>query len=83
MFNALLISFVGLEWYVSKSFEFIRVLPLGMVICSSVIILYISSFCSNLSEVLRLKLCRCCASCIHAISSADGFSRKLFIVLFR
>ena len=54
-----------------------------MVIWSSVIILCTSSLCNNLSEVLGLKPCIICASCIHAISNGDGFSRKLFIVLFR
>ena len=62
---------------------FIRVVPLGMIICSSVVILCISSLCSSLSEVLGFRPCSICASCIHAISSEVGVSRKLFIVLFR
>jgi hypothetical protein len=56
------------------------VLPLGMVICSSVIILCTSSLCNNLIEVLEFKPCRFCASFIHEVSSGDGFSRKLCIV---
>ena len=54
-----------------------------MVIWSSVVILCISSLCSSLSEVLGFRPCSICASCIHAVSSEDGVSRKLFIVLFR
>ena len=66
-----------------NSSGFIRVVPLGMVIWSSMIILYTSSLCSNLSEVLGFRPCIICTSYIHAVSSGDGVSRKLFIVLFR
>ena len=76
-------SFVGLEWYILYSSGFIRVVPLGMVICSKFIILCNSSFCSSLREVLGFRPCRCCASCIHAVSSGDGFNRKFSIVLLR
>ena len=58
-------------------------MPLGKVIWSSVIILCTSNLCNNLSEMLGFRLGSICASCIHAVSSGDGFSRKLFIVLFR
>ena len=54
-----------------------------MVIWSSVVILCTSSLWSSLSEVLGFRPCNICASCIHAVSSEDGFSRKLFNVLFR
>jgi hypothetical protein len=76
-------SFVGLEWYVLKSSGFIKVLPLGMIICSNFIILCNRSFYNSLSEVLGFRPCIFCASFSHAISSGDGFSRKLSIVLFR
>ena len=76
-------SFVGLEWYILKSPGFIKVVPLGMIICSSLIILYSRSFCNSLSEVLGFKPYRFCASLNHAFSSGDEFSRKLYIVLFR
>ena len=66
-----------------NSSGFISVVPLGMVIWSSVVILCISNLCNNLSEVLGFRPCSICASCIHAFSSGDGFNRKLFIVLFR
>ena len=76
-------SLVGLEWYILKSFGFIRVVPLSMVICSNFVILYSKSFSNNLREVLGLRPGRFCASCIHAVSSGDGFNRKLATVLFR
>ena len=57
--------------------------PLGKVIWSSMVILCISSLWGSLSEVLGFRPCNICASCIHAVSSGDGFSWKLFIVLFR
>ena len=57
--------------------------PSGMVICSSFIILCNRSFCNNLSEVLGFRPCRFCASLNHVVSSGDEFSKKLFIVLFR
>ena len=82
MFNALLMSFVGLEWYILKSSGLIRVVPLGMIICSNLIILYSKSFCSNLKEVLGFRPGRFCASFNHAVSSGDGFNRKLSNVLF-
>ena len=66
-----------------KSSVFIKVVPLGIVIWSSVVILCISSLCSNLIEMLGFRPWSSCASCIYAVSSGDGFSRKLFIVLFR
>ena len=62
---------------------FISVVPLGMVIWSSVVILCMSSLCSNLSEVLGFRPCSISASCIHAFSSGDGFIRNVSIVLFR
>jgi hypothetical protein len=55
MFSALLMSLVGLEWYVLKSSGFIRVVPLGMVICSNFVILYSKSFSNNLREVVGLR----------------------------
>ena len=76
-------SFVGLEWYVLKLSGFIKVVPLGMVICSSFIILCNRSFCNNLSEVLGFRPCRFCASLNHVVSSGDEFNKKLSIVLFR
>jgi len=76
-------SFVGLEWYVLKSSGFIKVVPLGMVICSNFIILCNRSFCSSLSKVLGFRPCRFCASLNQAVSSGDEFNRKLSIVLFR
>ena len=76
-------SLEGVEWYLLNSFRFIRVVPLGMVVWSSVIILCIRSLFSNLSVVVGFRPCSICASCIHAVSSEDGFSKKLFIVLFR
>jgi hypothetical protein len=83
MLNALLTSFVGLEWYVLKSSGFIKVVPLDMIICSKFIILCSRSFCNSLSEVLGFRPCRFCASFIYAVSSGDEFNRKLSIVLFR
>ena len=50
MFNALLMSFVGLEWYILNSSGSIKVVPLGMIICYSFIILCNRSFCNSLSE---------------------------------
>jgi hypothetical protein len=63
-----------------KSSGFIKVVPLGIIICSKFIMLCIRSFCSNLSEVLGFRPCRFCASFNHAVSSGDGFNRKLSIV---
>ena len=83
MFNALLISFVALEWYVLKLSGFIRVVPLGMVICSNFIILCTRSFCNSLNEVLGFSPCRFCASLNHAVSSGDEFNKKFPNVLFR
>ena len=57
--------------------------PLAMVIWSSVVILCTSSLCSNLSEMLGFSLWIICASCIHAVSSGDVISKKLLIVLLR
>jgi hypothetical protein len=76
-------SFVGLEWYILKSSGLIKVVPLGMTICSNLIILCSRSFCNNLNEVLGFRPCRFCVSFNHAVSSGDGFNRKLAIVLFR
>ena len=76
-------SFVGLVWYFLNSSGFIKVVPLGMIICSSFIILCNSNFCSNLNEVLEFRPCRFCASLNHAVSSGDGFNKKLSSVLFR
>ena len=76
-------SFVGLEWYVLKSSWFIKVVPLGMVICSSFVILCNRSFCSSLSEVLVFRPRSFCASFIHVVSSGDELNRKLSSVLFR
>jgi hypothetical protein len=76
-------SFVGLERYILKSFGLIKVVSLGMIICSNLIILYSRSFCNNLSEVLGFRPCRFCASFNHVVSSGDGFNMKLSIVLFR
>ena len=42
-----------------------------------------SSLCNNFSDMLGFRPGNICASCIHAVSSGDGFNRKLFIVLFR
>ena len=66
-----------------KSSGFISVVPLGIIICSSFIILYNRSFCSSLSEVLGFRPCMFCVYFNHAVSSGDGLSRKLSIVLFR
>ena len=55
MFNALLMSFVGLEWNILKSSGFIKIVPLGIIICSNFIILYDRSFCNNLSEALGFR----------------------------
>ena len=52
-----------------------------MVICAKVVILCSSS--SSLREVLGCRPCTFCASFIHAVSSGDGFSRKLSKVLFK
>ena len=76
-------NFVGLEWYILKSYEFIKGVPLGMIICSNFIILCNRSFCNNLSEVPGFRPCRFCASFNHAVSSENGFNRKLSIVFFR
>ena len=76
-------NFVGLEWYVLKSSGFIKVVSLGMVICSNFIILCNRSFCSSLSEVLGFMPCMFCASFNHVVSSGEGFNRKLSIVHFR
>ena len=57
--------------------------PLGMVIWSSVVILCINSLCSNFNEMLGFRPGKFCASCIHAVSSGDGVRRKLLIVLLR
>jgi hypothetical protein len=76
-------SFVGLEWYVLKLSRFIKVVSLGMIICSNFIILCNRSFCNSLSEVLEFRPCRFCAFFNHAVSSGDDFNRKLSIVLFR
>ena len=83
MFNAFLMSFVGLELYVSKSFGFIKVEPLGMIICSNFIIMYNRKFCNSLTKVLAFRPCRFCVSFSHAVSSGEEFNRKLSIVLFR
>jgi hypothetical protein len=83
MFNALLMGFVGLKWYILKSSGFIKVVPLGMIICSNFIILCNKKSCNNSSEMLGFRPCRFCASCNHAVSNGDEFSRKLSIVLFR
>ncbi len=76
-------SFVGLEWYILNSSGFIKVVPLGMIICSNFIILCDRSFCNSLSEVLGFRPCRFCVSFNQAVSSGDGFNKKLSIVLFR
>jgi hypothetical protein len=76
-------SFVGLEWYVLKSSWFIKVVPFGMIVCSSFIILCTRSFCNSLSEVLGFRPRRFRASFTHAVSSGDAFNRKLSSVLFR
>ena len=76
-------SCIGLEWYVLKSSGFIKVVSLGMIICSSFIILCSRSFCNSLSKVLGFKPYTFCASFNHAVSSGDGFNRKLSIVFFR
>ena len=44
-------SLEGAEWKSLNSSGVIRVVPLGMVSWSSVIILCISNLCNNLSEV--------------------------------
>ena len=49
----------------------------------NVIKLYRSSLCSNLSEVLGFRPWIICVFCINEVSSGDGVSRKLSIVLFR
>ena len=59
-----------------KVIGFIKVVPLGRVICSNFIILCNRSFCNSLSEVLEFRPCKFCASFIHAVSSGDGLSRK-------
>ena len=61
-------SFEGVEWCILNSAEFISVVPLGMVIWSSVVILCTSNLCSNLSEMSGFKPGRLCDSCIHAVS---------------
>ena len=83
MFNALLVSFVGLEWYFLKSSGFIKFVPLGMVICSNFIILCDRSFCNNLNEVLGFRPCRFCVYFNHTVSSGGGFNKKLSNVHFR
>ena len=83
MLNALFTSFVGLEWYVLKSYGFIKVVSLGIVICSNFVTLCSKSFCNSLSEVLGFRPCRFCASFSHVVSSEDESNRKLSIVFFR
>ena len=83
MFNALLMNFVGLEWYILKSSRFIKVVPLGRVICSNLIILCNRSFCSSLNEVLGFRPCRFCVFFIHEVSSGDEFNRKLSMVFLK
>jgi hypothetical protein len=57
--------------------------PLGKVSWLISIILCNSSFCSSLSDVLWLRLCIFCASCIQMFSSGEVWDMKLSLVLFR
>ena len=83
MLSALWMSLEGVEWYILNSSGFIKVVPLGKVIWSNVVILCKNTLCNNLSEMSRFKPGSVCDFCSHAVSRGDGFSRKFFMVLFR